>query len=315
MKVQKLELKTVVSFLLLAFVALAFMPSTAEAYWNRWSKDTKKEIEINVNADTAPGENQKGWLFNRDVRTSTAHDFNDDESSIGGGSVYAGPITNTNFSGFPGNNPNWDKFIAEYFPEIEISELNSFSYDFLIGSGGDASDENEFYLNVYTNFGESDDNNFYDCRYNIVPTTGSTADWTTVTFDPTESYPVTTRGSSPYTCPGVPAEMDDLSPGSNIRAFALNMGDTSANDTGLDGYFDNVVVDTEHKVTTFDFEPFDPNCEAGYVGHYIHGEFYACYPTDYGEFGNGSRSRGYDWHATQGYGWWGDNSGSRWNRY
>lgn len=49
--------------------------------------------------------------------------------------------------------------------------------------------------------------------------------------------------------------MDLLSPGSTIRAFALNVGDTSASDLGLDGYLDKVVVDAAGDLTTYDFEP------------------------------------------------------------
>jgi len=142
--------------------------------------------------------------------------------------------------------------------------LDAFSYDFLIGSGGDVSDANEFYLNVYANFGESAPDKFYDCRYNLVPTTGSNGGFTTVTFDPTDSFSASdiTKGTqswnlSPYDCPAVPADMVLSSPDSFIRVCAINLGDTSSNDTYLDGYFDNVVLDTKTKVTTFDFEaPF-----------------------------------------------------------
>lgn len=201
-----------------------------------------------VTGDTAAGENQPGWLFNRDASTSTPFEFNEDQASIGSGSLYVLPI---------GSDPS-DKFIAENFINTLIDDIDSISYDFMIGSGGTASDANEFYMNVYANFGESDDLKFYDCRYNIVPTTGSTSGFTTVTFDPTQAYPVTTRGgasASPFTCPAVPADMNLLSPDSNIRMFAISVGDTSANDLGVDGYYDNIVVDTTSGITTYDFEP------------------------------------------------------------
>lgn len=201
-----------------------------------------------VNGNTAAGENQPGWLFNRDVATSTPYEFNDDQASIGNGSLYVKPI---------GANPA-DKFIGENFLNTPIANVNSISYDFMIGSGGVATEEEQFYMNVYANFGVSDDNKFYDCRYNVVPTVGSTAGFTTVTFDPTVAYPVTTRtgaSASPFTCPAVPADMDSLSAGSNIRMFALNVGDTSASDQGLDGYLDKVVVNLDSDVTTYDFEP------------------------------------------------------------
>ncbi len=201
-----------------------------------------------VSGNTAAGENLPGWLFNRDVTTSTPFEFNTDQASIGVGSLYVQPI---------GANAT-DKFIGENFVNTPITNVNSISYDFRIGSGGTNSDEEEFYMNVYANFGASLDNKFYDCRYAVVPTIGSTAGFTTVTFDPTQAYPVTTRGgasASPFTCPAVPADMDLLSAGSNIRMFALNVGDTSVNDLGVDGYLDNVVVNLDSDLTTYDFEP------------------------------------------------------------
>lgn len=201
-----------------------------------------------VTGNTSAGENQPGWLFNRDMSTSTPYEFNTDQASIGQGSLYVPPI---------GVNAS-NKFVGENFANAPIADFNSISYDFMIGSGGTATQEEQFYMNVYANFGESDDLKFYDCRYAVVPTVGSTSDFTTVTFDPTQAYPVTTRtgaSASPYTCPAVPADMDLLSAGSTIRMFALNVGDTSASDVGLDGYLDNVVVDAVSGTTIFDFEP------------------------------------------------------------
>lgn len=209
-------------------------------------------ITESVSGDTFdPGE-YSGWLFNRDASTQTPFIFTDDEASIGNGSLYVEPITNS----INGDN---DKFIGELFLDEEIANIDSLSYDFLIGNGGDISDANHFYLNIYANFGESDFDKFYDCRYDIVPESGSTSEWTTVTFDPSESYPVTTRGgdetASPYECPSIPADMDNLSPGSTIHFAAINLGDTSGNDQDLDGYFDNVVVAFAEDTTTYDFEP------------------------------------------------------------
>lgn len=205
-----------------------------------------------VTGDTAAGENQPGWLFNRDVSTSTPYEFNTDAASIGTGSLYVMPIGATAA----------DKFVGENFVNTPIADVNTISYDFKIGTGGDDTDEEQFYMNVYANFGESDDLKFYDCRYNVVPTVGSTAGFTTVIFDPTQAYPVTTRtggSASPHTCPAVPADMNLLSPGSNIRMFALNVGDTSTSDVGLSGYLDNVVVNTDATVTTYDFEAVAPS--------------------------------------------------------
>lgn len=214
-----------------------------------------------VSGDTSAGENQPGWLFNRDTNNDTPYEFNHGAASIGVGSLYVLPI---------GANAA-DKFIAENFINTAIADVETISYDFKIGAGGDASDENEFYMNVYANFGVSDDLKFYDCRYNIVPTVGSTGDFTTVTFDPNGVYPVFQRGgasASPFTCPASPADMDDSSAGSNIRMFALNVGDTSTNDLDLDGYLDNVVVTLTSGMTVSDFDPVPLEKEACMKGGY-----------------------------------------------
>ena len=201
-----------------------------------------------VTGNTSVGENQPGWLFNRDPSTSTPYEFNTAAASTGAGSLYVKPIGATAA----------DKLIAENFVLSPMADVDSLSYDFKIGAGGTEADKVHFYMNVYANFGESNPLKFYDCRYNVVPTIGSTGDFTTVTFDPTQAYPVTTRGgaqASPHTCPAVPANMDLLSPGSTLRVFAINVGDTSASDQGLDGYLDNVVVSKSGDVTTYNFEP------------------------------------------------------------
>ncbi|MGH7158063.1 MAG: hypothetical protein ACREGD_03250 [Candidatus Saccharimonadales bacterium] len=200
-----------------------------------------------VQGNTAAGENQPGWMFNRDPGTATPYEFNTDQASIGAGSLYVQPI----------GAAAADKFIAENFLLAPMADVDSISYDFMIGSGGTEADKVHFYMNVYTTFGESNPLKFYDCRYNVVPIVGSTGGFTTVTFDPAQAYSVTTRGgaqASPHTCPAVPADMDTLSPGSSIRAFALNVGDTSTNDVGLDGYLDKVAVNTVDQMI-YDFEP------------------------------------------------------------
>lgn len=207
------------------------------------------DTTVAVSGDTASGENQPGWLFNRDTSTSTPFTFTTDEASIGYGSLYVEPIGTTAA----------DKLVAEQFILTPMADISGISYDFQIGSGGDITDADQFYMNVYANFGTSDPLKFYDCRYSVVPTIGSTTDFTTVSFDPTQAYPVTTRNTSPQPCPAVPA---DMGTDAFVRMFSVNVGDTSANDVGLDGYLDNVVVSTSSDVTTYDFEPV-PSCKDG----------------------------------------------------
>ena len=201
---------------------------------------------IVVTGNSAGGFNQPGWLFARDLNHDTAYEFNENQASIGDGSLYVQPIGATAA----------DKFIAENFLNEPIADVEFISYDFLIAGNGTADDSEQFYLNVYANFGDSPDDKFFDCKYDVVPTTGSTEDFTTVTFDPTQAYPVTTSSSAfgGFTCPAIPADMDDLSAGSTIRAFSINVGDTSASDVGLGGYLDNVEVALTDGITIYDFE-------------------------------------------------------------
>jgi hypothetical protein len=223
------------------------------------TRPVEADSSVVVSGNTSAGENQAGWLFNRDTTSATPYEFNTNAFSIGTGSLYVKPI----------GAAAADKFIGENFVNTPIANVNSISYDFKIGSGGDDTDKAHFYMNVYANFGQSDNLKFYDCRYNIVPTVGSTAGFTTVTFDPTLEYPVTKRtgpNASPFECPAKPADMDTFSPDSNIRVFALNVGDTSASDVGLDGYLDNVRVNLKDssRLTTYDFEPLTKDsCKNG----------------------------------------------------
>ncbi len=185
------------------------------------------------------------WQFNRDLSTASPYEMTTDKAKIGTGSLKVLPI---------GSNAS-DKFIAEDFIRTPIAEINKITYDFMIGPGGEASDANQFYMNIYANFGVSPVDKFYDCRYTVAPAIGSLSDFTTVTFDPTVAHTVAQSGSSPFTCPAIPADMNDQSEGSLIRVYSLNVGDTSASDLGLDGYLDNVVVDKGLDVTIYDFEP------------------------------------------------------------
>jgi len=210
---------------------------------------------ITVSGDTAAGENQPGWLFNRDASTSTPFEFNTDAHSIGLGSLYVKPI---------GSSPS-DKFIGENFLASPVSDINSISYDFLIAGNGTVSSADQFYLNVYANIDNS--NNFYDCRYDYAPSTGSTSSFTTFTIHPNDTpIAVAHRGTRIGSCP---ATLSGMPSGSYVRVFAINVGDTSNSDTGLAGYLDNVVTDLTGGVTTYDFEPL-PNVTVT-IGKYLDG--------------------------------------------
>lgn len=207
---------------------------------------------ISINSNTSVGENQPGWMFNRDASTQSPYAFNDAQFSIGDGALYVPPITNTVVG-------NSDKFIGELFLLQPIAAFTNISYDFNIAAVN-AADANEFYMNIYTNFGESAATKYYDCRYDIVPSSGVVGGWSKVSFNPITGVVtggtisnVAKHGSSPYNCPAAPSGMDTLSPGSRIRAIALSVGDSTASDAGVSGYYDNVVIAATSSITVYDF--------------------------------------------------------------
>lgn len=188
------------------------------------------------------------WLFNRDASTSSPYTFSLAQRSIGGGSLYVEPID--------GSQPA-DKFIAEQFSGGLVADLSSISYDFLIAGSGDAGDASHFYLNVYTRLPGS--TTFYDCRFDYVPTTGSTTAFTTASFAATDT-PTNVRARGGATCP---TTLSGMPAGSTVHFFSLNVGDTSSNDAGLAGYLDNVVVTRPGGSTTYDFDPHKDACKDG----------------------------------------------------
>ena len=192
-----------------------------------------------TSTQTVTPTNTQNWLFNPDPSTATPYEFSDAKASIGGGSLYVPPI---------GANPS-NKFIAAKNLNIPVTSLSSVSYDYLIAGNGDSNDASQFYLNIYTNLQGS--NTYYDCRFDYVPSTGSTASFTPATFNATDT-PVNVASANGKSCPTTLAGMTS---GSTISFIAINVGDSSNSDEGLGGYLDKVIVNTDDDVTTYDFEP------------------------------------------------------------
>jgi hypothetical protein len=190
---------------------------------------------------TVTPSNTQGWVFNGDPTTATPYEFSTAEHSIGSGSLYLPPI---------GSNAS-DKFIASKILDVPTPDLSSVSYDFLVAGNGTRTSADQYYLNVYTKLAGS--TAYYNCRFDYVPAMGSTSAFTPASFDQA-SMPVSVgdRANDNFTCPstlaGMPAD-------STVSFITLNVGDTSANDTGLAGYLDKVVVSTAAAITTYDFEP------------------------------------------------------------
>ena len=188
------------------------------------------------------GDDAGGWLFNPDPANATSFEFVLG-GSLGYGSLKAGPI----------GSEAAEKFIAA-LPVGAPAGGFGVAYDFKIGGSGTAADAGEFYVNVYANVDDSE--NFYDCRFDYVATTGSTTNFASAGFSSTDTpTAVTRRGTNIAACP---ATLQAMPEGSHVRAIALNMGDTGAGDVGLVGYLDNVRVTTGAGVTTYDFEVAPP---------------------------------------------------------
>lgn len=218
-----------------AMFALNVTPAHAE---------TETVVVTGNTVDVSAGENgSEGWWFNRDPGNQTPYAFTDSEASIGTGSIEVAPI---------GANPS-DKFIAENFVWQPIAELDSISYDYLIsGPSGDVGDADDFYLNVYANIDDS--NNYYDCRFNYVPSNPADLDdFATASFSVDDApQSVNKRGTRIAACP---ATLAGMPAGSHVRMFAVNVGQSNASDAGLAGYLDNVRVTVDGDTTVYDFEP------------------------------------------------------------
>ena len=195
-----------------------------------------------------------GILLNRDAGNATPIEFSNDASSIGDGSLYVLPISDDPARKFIAEVGGLD-FFVDGAPLTEISDFSSFAYDFQIAGEPGPTAYKQFYANVYAN-GPGSTNGYADCVYNFVPTSGSTEDFTSFSFDAdTQPTSEPTNRSGKYDCGD---KIGDLA-GGQINFVAINLGDTTAQaDQGLGGYFDNIQVATLEGVTTYDLEKDQP---------------------------------------------------------
>lgn len=195
-----------------------------------------------IRVDTNP---EHGWGFNVDAENVTAADFTSEQASIGSGSIGVEPIDNVP--------SNAEKFILRYVPAetIDTADFEGFSIDFLIDPSAANTDPNQFYVNVYTITDDpSDTTSWYDCRYDYVATTGSTTSWTALALGPGTAPVAVTDRTVGGNCG---ATIADMAPGT-VLFISVNLGDTSASDTGSGGFFDNASLTVAGSTTTWDFE-------------------------------------------------------------
>lgn len=190
------------------------------------SADTTTRVSGNT-VDTGAGGSSTGWWFNRDPANQTPYEFNDDQASIGSGSLHVPPI---------GPNPS-DKFIGELYL---FEPMTSFSVDYLT-----TSPASDFYLNVYANTPAVSPTNFYQCRFDYVAAGATDGTWRTLTTDAMPTRVVKRAG---YTGACDLADMV-------VRAVSINVGQSTATDTGSSGHLDNVRVVTGDGLHVYDFDP------------------------------------------------------------
>lgn len=137
------------------------------------------------------------------------------------------------------------QYNANLFNE-PASSIESIQYDFYPAvCNGLTNCYKQFYLNIYLRssaraFGDTTSGAWRDCNLAYVPPSGPEGQWTTFKID--ANTPVTQARD----CPANFATLGEAQEagyvlGTNLGLiYLLSMGDTSANDNGLVGYFDNL---------------------------------------------------------------------------
>jgi hypothetical protein len=163
----------------------------------------------------------------------------------------AGPKTlgkgSLQFSAVPAD-PAGSKMFVAHPESIAAADFEGLATDFYVAPAAANKDANQFYLNIYVDAPVPAAPAFYDCRYGYVATTANDG-WNTLAITRTTPAVVTTKPGA--TCG---SSIADLAAGSTVTYVALNAGDTSASDAGIQGGFDNVVVKGA-TTTVYDFEP------------------------------------------------------------
>lgn len=228
------------------------------------------------------------WVFNDEPPNVTPAAYTTDEASTGLGSLHVPSITN--------DTGNVEKFILRYVPptEVVLDAFDGFSIDFLVDAAGSNTNPNQFYVNLYALTPDPDDGGWYDCRFDFVASAGSTSSWTPLAFD--AASVATAVGDK--LGGGCPTRIEGLPTGSTMLFLSVNLGDTSANDTGSGGYFDNAQLGMAGDTTTWDLgEGLGGRATFGFVSKYKKG---ASTPSGATQFrfdaaGLSFHSTSYDW--------------------
>lgn len=160
---------------------------------------TGNTVDTAVEHESELAPDGTGWWFERDPGNRTGHEFTAD-----------GVVTNVGPDA-------GEKFIAENFLFQRVSEVGEISFEYV----SDAPDS-EFYINVYVNHESEASGEWYDCRYDYTAVTTSNDGVKSVT---TSGVAQTVASRNGTVCPASLADSPDES---FVRAYAINVGDTSA---------------------------------------------------------------------------------------
>jgi hypothetical protein len=134
---------------------------------------------------------------------------------------------------------------------ITVADFRKVKFDYYFAPDSLVKSPSQIYLNLYVDTVALAPPAFYDCKFDYVATKNADGKWSTLAMDRGDAAGTVT------TKPGAVCgnSIAQLQPNDKITRIAINAGDTSANDAGMKGGFDNVFVKTKNSEVTYDFDP------------------------------------------------------------
>lgn len=160
---------------------------------------TGDTVDTTVSHESELAPDDTGWWFGRDPNNTTSFEFTEDGILVNVGDA------------------EHEKFIAEHFLFQRVSEVGEISFNYTSNEA-----DSQFYINVYVNHEEEPSGDWYDCRYDYTVVTASDEDIKSVD---TSGDAANVASRNDTDCPAsLAASPED----SFVRAYSINVGDTSA---------------------------------------------------------------------------------------